>query len=65
MAEWFYLDEDFGEQGGPVDAEYLGQAVASGKLDRVSCVVWKEGMDEWLPIAETPALTDVLYRHLC
>ena len=62
--EWYYMEEGEVEQDGPVDAEFLGKAVASGQLDRYSCVVWTDGMDDWLPIEEAPGLIDVLLRHL-
>ena len=46
------------------DAVFFDEAVAAERLSRYSCLVWTEGMGEWLPIEDAPGLVDVLVRYL-
>ena len=53
MALWFVMVG--GEQDGPLTRAELGLRSQSGALS-VESPVWKEGMPDWLPCGEVPAL---------
>jgi len=54
MAEsWFYLHE--GRPVGPVEESAIGALLHAGSLGPAS-YVWREGMADWLPVAEIPPL---------
>ncbi len=46
---WYYVDA--GQQAGPVDDAQLEELARSGKL-QPDTLVWREGMDNWLPYSE-------------
>jgi hypothetical protein len=52
-AEWFYADQ--GQQCGPVTFEELQRRATAGQL-RPSDLVWRPGLDEWLPASSQPGL---------
>lgn len=54
---WFYLQE--GRPVGPVEEEAVGVLLRSGALGPAS-YVWGDGMPDWLPVAEIPALRPLI-----
>jgi protease PrsW len=50
---WFYLHE--GRPVGPVEESAIGALLRAGSLGPAS-YVWKDGMADWLPVADVPAL---------
>lgn len=53
MAEWFYTDIEANQQG-PVDPSSLLDMNRDGTI-QAKTLVWKEGMDDWLPFADVAA----------
>ncbi|BCU77689.1 GYF domain-containing protein [Luteolibacter sp. LG18] len=53
MAQWHYGEN--GQQHGPVDDDGIRQAIASGQV-HAQTMVWREGMPNWLPLAQVPEL---------
>ncbi|MEM8629035.1 MAG: DUF4339 domain-containing protein [Chlamydiota bacterium] len=51
-ALWFYLDE-VKKQSGPVSSKKLREMILEKRLGNHS-YVWKEGMEEWKKIQDTP-----------
>jgi uncharacterized membrane protein YiaA len=51
--EWYYAVD--GRQAGPVAETLLKQLVGSGQI-RAQDLVWREGMQEWQPVASVPGL---------
>ncbi|MCF6313272.1 MAG: GYF domain-containing protein [Verrucomicrobiales bacterium] len=51
--EWFYEKE--GKQEGPVDAAELIRLLEAGAVSS-KCLVWREGMESWLPMEEADVL---------
>jgi RsiW-degrading membrane proteinase PrsW (M82 family) len=58
MAEsWFYLQD--GKTVGPVDRDAVAALLRDSMLGPAS-YVWQEGMADWLPVAEVPALRPLI-----
>ncbi len=60
--EWHYgLD---GEDNGPVALASLRSMIGSGEVSE-EAFVWREGLDDWMPVEEVPELKDFLpsLRH--
>jgi RsiW-degrading membrane proteinase PrsW (M82 family) len=58
MAEtWFYLQD--GNPAGPVEEGVIAALLRGGSL-RPASYVWKEGMADWLPVAEVPDLRPLM-----
>ncbi len=53
MAEWHYGLN--GQQYGPVEGDEIRAMLASGMVNGQT-IVWREGMDQWLPILQVPEL---------
>lgn len=53
MEKYFYIKND--TQHGPFTVEQL----RSKKIDRET-MVWKNGMDEWVPAGEVPEIAELL-----
>jgi hypothetical protein len=53
MALWYFGEN--GQQHGPVDDAGIRQAIAAGQLN-LQTLVWREGMPNWLPLAQVPEL---------
>ena len=53
--EWLYSTND-DDQKGPVSAKELQRLAESGEL-RADDLVWKEGMDEWVPANRLKGMT--------
>lgn len=53
--QWLYSKGDDHQQG-PVSAKEIEQLAQSGEL-RPDDLVWKEGMDEWVPADRIKGLT--------
>lgn len=53
MALWYFGEN--GQQNGPVDDAGIRQAMAAGQLNPQT-LVWREGMPNWLPLAQVPEL---------
>ncbi|MBK1827696.1 GYF domain-containing protein [Haloferula rosea] len=51
MAQWYYGLN--GQQSGPVEDDEIRAMLASGMINGQT-IVWREGMDEWLPILQVP-----------
>lgn len=49
--EWFYLDAA-GQSKGPLTAETLTRMLAKGVGVEPSSLVWREGMEGWLPMSD-------------
>ncbi len=49
--EWFYTDVANGAQKGPVPAVVLNRLLEKGVGVTPQTLVWKVGMDTWLPAA--------------
>lgn len=54
--EWYYRDENSGSQRGPVPATLLCKLLEKGIGVNGSTVVWKQGMDAWLPMSSVSSL---------
>jgi GYF domain 2 len=52
-AEWYYADE--GQQQGPISFEQLKERAAAGLL-RPADLVWRQGLEDWLPASTQPGL---------
>ena len=46
--DWYYADDDH-QQIGPINDEQLFAAYESGVITEAT-LVWRDGMDEWLPL---------------
>jgi RsiW-degrading membrane proteinase PrsW (M82 family) len=57
MADWFYLHD--GKPVGPIDEEAVAALLRGGSLGPAS-YVWQEGMADWLPLVEVPALRPLI-----
>ncbi|MDB4382102.1 DUF4339 domain-containing protein, partial [Akkermansiaceae bacterium] len=53
MSEWYYGQG--GQQEGPLDEATMRSRIASGQVSS-SDLVWREGMAEWLPLAQVSEL---------
>ena len=53
MSEWYY--SKMGLQQGPVPEDELLTKIRRGEIDGTN-LVWKEGMAEWMPLSQMPAL---------
>ena len=51
--EWYYAED--GEQLGPTTSVEIRRLVAAKKI-QADDLVWREGMDDWLPAGEIPGL---------
>jgi hypothetical protein len=51
----WYVAGSGGQQQGPFDVAELQRQIADGQL-RSAGLVWKEGMENWLPLSKTPGL---------
>lgn len=51
MSQWYYGLN--GEQHGPVEAEEI-RAMLASRMINGHTIVWREGMDQWLPMLEVP-----------
>ena len=54
MDVWFYFDGS--AQHGPVSAVDLTELHADGQLESERALLWRDGMEEWMPFAEVPLL---------
>jgi hypothetical protein len=54
MAWWYYAQQ--GQQRGPVELPELQQLLSSGQVSGQE-LVWTEGMPQWQPAAQVPAVT--------
>jgi hypothetical protein len=63
MEEWWFVDKA-GAKTGPTPVDLLEGLWVAGELDGMT-LVWKEGMDDYLPIAECPALRAALQAAGC
>ena len=57
MGEWYYGID--GAQRGPVDDDEMRAMLASGMINQ-NALVWKDGMEGWLPLAQVPEWASVL-----
>jgi len=53
MSEWWYAEKN--QKTGPVSETELRRLIQTGKIN-LTTLVWQEGMDRWLPIAEISTL---------
>lgn len=51
MADWFYGKD--GAQHGPVGEHEISRLLSAGEIDN-STIVWREGMSDWIPLAQVP-----------
>lgn len=51
MALWYYNLN--GQQAGPVEEDEMRAMLASGMV-RAETLVWRDGMEGWLPVVRTP-----------
>jgi hypothetical protein len=51
IREWYYSDGASGAQKGPVPAVVLSRLLEKGVGVTGQTLVWKAGMDQWLPAA--------------
>jgi uncharacterized membrane protein len=56
MSDWYYADNN--EQRGPVIESELKDMLATNKLP-AEALVWKEGMANWTPASQVPALASL------
>lgn len=49
MSEWYYGKD--GQQYGPVDEATIKARAATGEISSTD-LIWKDGMEKWLPLAE-------------
>ncbi len=54
MSDWYYAQDN--QQKGPVNEAELKEYLATGKVP-ATALVWKEGMDSWLPAGQVPAFS--------
>ncbi|MFU8892406.1 MAG: DUF4339 domain-containing protein [Luteolibacter sp.] len=54
MSEWYYSKD--GAQLGPVSEAEIKALLANGTIDANTTLVWKTGMADWIPAAQTPEL---------
>jgi uncharacterized membrane protein len=54
MSDWYYAADN--EQKGPINESELKANLAAGKLPS-DALVWKDGMDNWTPANQVPALS--------
>jgi len=54
MSDWYYAAND--EQKGPINESELKENFAGNKLP-IDTLVWKEGMDNWVPANQVPAFS--------
>ncbi len=54
MKDWYYGSE--GQQHGPLEEEALKALIQSGEISP-DTLIWKEGMSDWLPVAQIPEFT--------
>ncbi|QQL45318.1 CD225/dispanin family protein [Sulfuriroseicoccus oceanibius] len=52
--QWYYTEN--GTQQGPVSGEQMTALIQSGRINSQS-LVWREGMANWLPVAQVPELS--------
>ena len=52
-ARWFHLQDE--RQLGPLDLDTMRRLVLAGTVGPYT-YVWSDGMEEWLPAQEVPAL---------
>jgi hypothetical protein len=53
-ARWWHLQGD--DQVGPIDLEQIRALVLDGTVE-ADTYVWADGMPDWLPAREVPAVT--------
>ncbi|MDB4816971.1 GYF domain-containing protein [bacterium] len=53
MSEWYYGQG--GQQAGPIDEATMRSRIAAGQVGPAD-LVWREGMAEWLPLAQVAEL---------
>ena len=58
MKKWFYLDKN-NKQTGPVNEDVFKDMIQNGNIES-DCLVWSEGMDEWVEIWEISSLATLL-----
>ena len=58
MKKWFYLDKD-NKQTGPVNEDVFKDMIQNGNIE-FDCLVWSEGMDEWVEISKISSLASLL-----
>lgn len=56
MDQWYIARN--GQQEGPVTAPQIGALVQAGTLDPASTLVWREGLTDWKPLAESGVLAE-------
>lgn len=61
--EWWFVDKA-GAKTGPTPVDLLEGLWVAGELDGMT-LVWKEGMGDYRPIAECPALRAALQAAGC
>jgi uncharacterized membrane protein len=54
MSDWYYAHNN--EQKGPTNESEIKAFLATGQLPN-TILVWKEGMDAWLPASQVPAFS--------
>lgn len=54
MSEWYYAQQE--QQLGPVPLSQLQRMIADGTLNPATDLVWQQGMADWLPAAQVPAV---------
>lgn len=54
MSEWYYGRED--QQYGPIDDASIKARIATGEVSPHD-LVWKEGMEKWLPLSQVSELS--------
>jgi hypothetical protein len=57
---WFYEKE--GKEHGPISGADMCSLIISGVLSR-SCLVWKEGFKDWMPLMRVPELCMMLQEE--
>lgn len=56
MNQWFYVKG--GQQAGPISAPQVMEKVRSGEFKIAETLVWREGLANWKPIAESGVLAE-------
>lgn len=60
MAHWYYGLN--GQQNGPVEDDEIRAMLASGMINGQT-IIWRDGMEEWLPILQVPEWSSqVIYQ---
>jgi len=54
MGHWYFGEN--GQQVGPVDEGSIRGAIQQGRVN-LQTMVWREGMPDWLPLAQVPELS--------